>query len=360
VQKGGKQVEQVPEAATICSNTPNRLYVYDKNTQVKFLVDTGSDVCVFPRTRVKSSLPKRNYSLSAVNGTSISTYGIITLPLNLGLRRNFTWNFIVADVDTAIIGTDFLAHFALSVDVKRKLLLDSGTSLTVSGYAAQAATSLSVQAISGTTIFHDLLRDEFPELTRPAGVPRETKHTTEHHIRTSEGPPSFARPRRLDTERLETAKAAFDQMLADGTCRPSESPWASPLHMVPKKDGTWRPCGDYRALNSRTIPDRYPVRPLQDFTRNLAGCTIFSTLDLVRAYHQIPIVNQYKQFTASTWRFTGDVINYKEQSIDIYILYSTKCESGLRHQNITRERELTSGARPVEAPHQLGRMRQDG
>jgi hypothetical protein len=54
-------------------------------------------------------------------------------------------------------------------------------------------------------------------------------------------------------------------------------------------------------------------------------------------------VNQYKQFTASTWRFTGDVINYNEQSIDIYILYSPKCESCLRHQNITRERELTSG-----------------
>ena len=78
-------------------------------------------------------------------------------------------------------------------------------------------------------------------------------------------------------------------MCAAGICRRSNSPWSSGLHMVAKKDGTSRPCGDYRRLNERTVGDAYPIPHLHDLTSDLAGCQFFSKIDLVKGYHQIPV-----------------------------------------------------------------------
>jgi cytoskeleton-associated protein 5 len=57
--------------------------------------------------------------------------------------------------------------------------------------------------------------------------------------------------------------------------------------MVPKKDASWRPCGDYHRLSTITVRDRYPLPNMMDLTANMDGCTVFSKIDLVKAFHQI-------------------------------------------------------------------------
>jgi hypothetical protein len=84
---------------------------------------------------------------------------------------------------------------------------------------------------------------------------------------------------------LAAAKAEFQVMLDEGV----SSQWSSPLHMVQKKDGSWRPCGDYRQLNLQTVEDKYPLPNMADLAARLDGCTIFSKLDLRKGYLQVPV-----------------------------------------------------------------------
>ena len=93
----------------------------------------------------------------------------------------------------------------------------------------------------------------------------EPTHGVFHHLET-EGRPVTAKYRRLDQERLAAARKEFADLEKQGIVRCSSSNWASPLHMVKKADGTWRPCGDYRRLNVQTKPDLYTCPNIADLT----------------------------------------------------------------------------------------------
>jgi hypothetical protein len=137
-----------------------------------------------------------------------------------------------------------------------------------------------------------ILLQTFPSILRTGDVKPAPNHGVEHHIHTGNHLHVFAKSRRQDPEKLQITKAEFKRLESAGIVRRSKSPWASPLHMVPKKDGSWQPCNDYRRLNLVTTPDKYPLPNMQDLSNGLHGCTIFSTIDLVKGYHQIPVATE--------------------------------------------------------------------
>ena len=127
----------------------------------------------------------------------------------------------------------------------------------------------------------------FPEQL-PKGKP--PKRAVEFEIRTEEDatPPSKP-PYRLSPKEHEELQAQINDLLAQGHIRPSNSPYGAPVLFVPKKDGRWRMCVDYRALNKQTIRDQYPLPRIDDLLDRLGKAKHFSTLDLASGYHQIAV-----------------------------------------------------------------------
>ena len=101
--------------------------------------------------------------------------------------------------------------------------------------------------------------------------------------------PKPQRFRPIAGQKLNEARNQVTKLLNDGIVRRSNSKFAAPIHLVPKKNGTFRMVGDYRLLNLHTEPDRYTLPRINDILQTLHGAKVFSTIDIERAYHQIPM-----------------------------------------------------------------------
>ncbi|GFV44939.1 transposon Tf2-11 polyprotein [Trichonephila clavipes] len=210
--------------------------------------NSGSEICVIPPSPTMNKSPQSNFSLFAANNTKIPAYGMVRKELNLGLRRPFIWTFIIADVSSPIIGADFLKHFNLLIDLKKKWVGGCGN-FSFHSLCFSNIVQPSILTVDANISFKNIL-SEYPDLSNPSLISKSASHGTVHHIITT-GPPVTARPRRL--------------------------------HL------NFRPVGDYRQLNSVTEFDSYPMPYLNDFAHALHGKKIFSKIDIFKTFHQIPI-----------------------------------------------------------------------
>lgn len=131
-------------------------------------------------------------------------------------------------------------------------------------------------------------QEEFSDIfAEPKALP-PFRANHNHKIPVKEGSdPINQRPYRYAVHQKNEIDKMVEEMLTKGIIQPSSSPYASPVVLVKKKDGTWRLCVDYRGLNGVTIKDRFPIPLIEDLMDELGGAAVFSKIDLRAGYHQV-------------------------------------------------------------------------
>lgn len=125
----------------------------------------------------------------------------------------------------------------------------------------------------------------------------------EHRIETGSAKPVRQHPYRLPHAYRDTVQEELRDMLEHGIIETSTSEWASPIVLVPKKDGSLRMCVDYRKLNSVSEADAYPMPRIDELIDRLGGAKFITTLDLTRGYWQVPVAQESRAKTAFTTPF---------------------------------------------------------
>ena len=231
-------------------------------------------------------------TLTAANNSPIKTHGSATVNIAIPrLRRSFDWECIIANVTTPLLGADFLHTNDLLVDLHRQQIIDNRTNfcLPCNTSTDRAMQQLCPIVTTDNRIPSSLIQifKKYKSITDAFDTLDPPHHSTTHQI-TTNSPPIYNKLRPLYGEKLLAVKTEFEKLEQLGIVRKSKSPWAAPLHLVPKGDG-WRVCGDYRRLNTVTVPDSYPMANPNALYTSLHGCKYFTTLDLVRGYNQIPM-----------------------------------------------------------------------
>ena len=121
-----------------------------------------------------------------------------------------------------------------------------------------------------------------------------------HHIKLTDPVPFKEAYRKISPQMYDEVKTHLQEMLDLGAIRPSNSPWASAIVLVRKKDGRLRFCIDLRKLNNRTVKDAYSLPRIESILDSLGGAQIFYTLDLKAGYWQVEMAEECKAYTAFT------------------------------------------------------------
>lgn len=260
-------------------------------------------ICKFPEVR------KVKVTCVAANGENLPVLGSVKLSVKVqGLSWPITFVVVKGLKVSAILGCDFLektkamlnyASREIYFDYGRKRLIKlcthKGVGTVCAVQAQEGVSDLSHLTVEKRQALLQVLGD-FPDvLTNKLGV----TNRIEYQIQLSDTTPVRHSPYRLSPPKMKEMRRLIEQMLSEGVIRPSVSPYASPMFLVPKPSGKgYRPVVDYRALNQKVILESVPLPDLHNCFAWFSGAHYFTVFDLNQAYHQIPLAEASKPLTA--------------------------------------------------------------
>ncbi|CAF4077019.1 unnamed protein product, partial [Rotaria sordida] len=311
---------------TLASSCINLLV---NNYLLKTMIDSGSDDSfISPEALAKiSSQPiihPTNKDFQAMNGTQVvvSGYVILTIDFDKNLSDEIIYVSPQTNIDLLLGQTWIKKHQAILNytdcvlpknsklgKVRHVPLTNLCCSITESSESFKPDTVIPSKILEDINILIQHLKPEHQQLIRPillqewrvfdiSKPSQATDLKTKHRIITPDPPPIYQRPYRVPESIKQQQKKLTDEMKRNGQISRSQSPWASPVLLVKKHDGSPRFVVDYRKLNSITIRDSYPLPRMDDTINQLAGAQYYSKFDLKCGYHQVPIDPRDKQKTA--------------------------------------------------------------
>ena len=165
------------------------LHIDEKVSGLKFLVDTGAAISIFP---FRSAAPQRPHNVISASGHRLRAWGTVQKEVVFN-EKIFKWNFLLADVTTPILGADFLDNFNCKIDFEKR-------SLSFPDEPYVHSTLQKSKSTQHTPVNFLQILDEFPEITSSTLTTATPKHTIRHTIEVNCSPIA-QKPRRLDPEK---------------------------------------------------------------------------------------------------------------------------------------------------------------
>lgn len=334
-QSQPENIADGPESAVLCLSSlvgfcpPNAMKVKGriKKQEVVVLIDSGaSHNFISEKFLTESGLtrtPTHEFSVQMGNGDEVKNMGVCKgvhlqldgldvvadfYPLVLGstdVILGFKWLASLGDAmmnwgklslqvtlggcKVKLQGDPSLCHSQVSLHSMRRTIQHEGQGLYLELHQLHMTEHKQAEQCSDhntNPAVSDLLSEFESIFHMPDTLP--PNRSKQHSIVLKEGTsPISVRPYRYPQIQKDEIERLVKEMLAAGIIQPSSSPYSSPILLVKKKDGSWRFCVDYRALNLATIPDKFPIPMVEELLDELHGATIFSKIDLKSRYHQI-------------------------------------------------------------------------